>query len=70
MKFKYIGPDGQKSMELIIFGIMSKDEELKQNTVYEVPDDNKTLITGLNEHGWFEIVHEPKKPSKTKKGEK
>lgn len=70
MKFKYIGPDGQKSMELIIFGIMSKDEELKQNTVYEVPDDNKTLITGLDVHGLFERVPEKKPKTGKNKGEK
>ncbi len=70
MKYKYTGPDGQKSMELIIFKIMPKDEELKNGMIIEVPDDNQRLITGLDVHGLFErITEKPKKTIKKSGGD-
>ena len=56
MKFKYNGPDKHKSMDLVIFGIMDKTEELKKNQEIDVPDDNKTLISMLDTSGYFERV--------------
>lgn len=72
MKFKYNGPDKHKSMDLVIFGIMDKTEELKKNQEIDVPDDNKTLISMLDTSGYFERVEKevketkPKTKSKTK----
>lgn len=70
MLFKFTGQSGQKALELVVFGIMDKDEELKENQVIEVPDDNKRLVSSLDAHGLFTRVEKeepaPVKDKKTK----
>lgn len=63
MKFKYNGPDKHKSMDLVIFGIMDKTEELKKNQIITVPDDNERLISMLDTSGYFERVEKEIKPN-------
>lgn len=67
MKFQYTGPDGHKTLELVAFGIMEKDEELKKNQIIEVPDDNKRLFSCLDASGYFKRVKEESKPVKKPK---
>lgn len=64
MKFKYNGPDKHKSMDLVIFGIMDKTEELKKNQIITVPDDNERLISMLDASGYFERVERVEKEIK------
>lgn len=71
MKFKYNGPNGHKSLDLVAFQIMDANEELKKNQIIEVPDDNKRLISMLDTSGYFErIEKEAKEEKKTKKATK
>ena len=70
MKFKYNGPDKHKSMDLVIFGIMDKTEELKKNQIITVPDDNERLISMLDASGYFERVERVKKEEKEIKPKK
>lgn len=80
MKFKYNGPDKHKSMDLVIFGIMDKTEELKKNQIIDVSDKYKKLISMLDASGYFERVErvgkeekevkpQPKQKTKQKKGD-
>jgi hypothetical protein len=68
MKFQYTGPDKHKTLELVAFEIMEKDEELKKNQIIEVPDDNKRLVSCLDASGYFKRVEkEESKPVKKPK---
>jgi len=64
MKFKYNGPDKHKSMDLVIFGIMDKTEELKKNQIIDVSDKYKKLISMLDASGYFERVERVEKEIK------
>lgn len=70
MKFKYNGPDKHKSMDLVIFGIMDKTEELKKNQIIDVSDKYKKLISMLDTSGYFERVEKEEKEIKPKKQER
>jgi len=70
MKFKYNGPDKHKSMDLVIFGIMDKTEELKKNQIIDVSDKYKKLISMLDASGYFERVERVKKEEKEIKPKK
>jgi hypothetical protein len=56
-------------MELIIFGIMGKEDELTHGMELEIPDNNETLVTGVTVSGLFTEIEE-NKPKKTKGGKK
>lgn len=76
MKFKWIGGNGFKSIDLVLYKIMAPNEQLYTGKIIEVPDDLTVLIERIKINGNFEVYNEPKKgynkPSKNenKKNEK
>lgn len=68
MKFRYNGQDNCFCLELLAFKIMDKSELLKKGMVFDVPDDNTTVISALDNNGLFERVNTTTK--KVKKEEK
>ena len=71
MKFKYTGKSGTKDLDLVLYGLMTPDEELINGMVFEVPDTSKDLIKRIKTNGNYVIYHEPRKPvvKKSKKKE-
>ena len=72
MKFKWIGGNGFKDLDLVLNDIKTPDEQLFTGSIIEVPDSNKELISRLKVSGNYEEFIEPKKfikPKKVKKNE-
>lgn len=51
MDFKYIGGNGFKDIDLVIYGIMEKNDELVSGMTFTVPDEKKSLIKRLKLNG-------------------
>lgn len=51
MDFKYIGGNGFKDIDLVIYGIMEKNDELVNGMIFTVPDEQKSLIKRLKVNG-------------------
>lgn len=51
MDFKYIGENGFKDIDLVIYGIMDKHDELVNGTTFTVPDEKISLIKRLKVNG-------------------
>ena len=66
MKFRYNGKR-MGNVQLAVAGVIGMGECLKKGEVYDVPDDNKELITGCKLHPYFEEVANVKKQSKKEK---
>lgn len=51
MDFKYTGENGFKDIDLVIYGIMDKDDELVNGMIFTVPNEQKSLINRLKVNG-------------------
>jgi hypothetical protein len=51
MNFKYVGETGFKDIDLVIYGIMEKGDELVNGMTFTVPDEQKSLIKRLQVNG-------------------
>ena len=71
MKFIYTGDLPIKDIDLVLAGIFKPSDSIRKGTIFEVPDDNITLIQRVGVSGCYEKYIEPKKPVyKTKKKNK
>ena len=61
MKFKWIGGNGFKDLDLAIAGIMKPNVQLFYGRVIEVDDSNTGLIERLKVNGNYKVYVEPKK---------
>lgn len=64
MKFKWIGGNGFKDIDLVLAGIKKQNQQLYTGMIIEVPDDEEHLIQRLQVNGNYEVYNEPKKVSK------
>ena len=67
MKFKWIGGNAYKDIDLVLNGIMKPNQQLFKGQIIEVPDSNKYLINRIKINGNYEVYNEPKKVIKPKK---
>ena len=70
MKFKYVGKLPLKNADLVLAGIFKKNDVLVEGTVFEIPDNNQTLISRIRLSGNYVEYQEPKKIGRPKKEEK
>ena len=61
MKFIYTGQLPIKDVDLTLAGILKPNESIYNGTVFEVPDENKSLIQRVKLSGVYEPYVEPKK---------
>ena len=61
MKFKYIGEDDCFCIELLAYKLVSRDENLKNGQVIEVPDDLTRVVKSLYANGQFVRIKDNKK---------
>ena len=64
MKFKYIGEDDCFCIELLAYKLVSRDENLKNGQVIEVPDDLTRVVKSLDANGQFVRIKDNKKVTK------
>lgn len=70
MKFKWVGGNGFKDIDLVLAGIKTQDQQLYTGMIITVPDSEERLIRRLKVNGNYEVYNEPKKfkkPLKIKK---
>mgnify|MGYP004448409331 CR=1 FL=1 len=67
MKFKYTGNDNTFCLELVAYGIMKKNEYLKNGMVVEVPDGNEVVLNAVKANGLFQPIYNETKKIKTNK---
>lgn len=70
MKFKWIGGNGFKDIDLVLAGIKKQDQQLYTGMVIDVPDEEARLIRRLKVNGNYEVYNEPKKVKKPLKFKK
>ena len=70
MKFKWIGANHMKDIDLVLYKIMTPQEELMTGKIIEVPDKEKALIRRIKINGNYEVYVEPKKYIKPTKKDK
>lgn len=61
MKFKYIGEDDCFCIELLAYKLVSRDENLKNGQVIEVPDGLTRVVKSLDANGQFVRIKDNKK---------
>ena len=66
MKFIYNGQLPIKDVDLTLAGIFKPEDTIVKGTVFEVPDNDKTLINKVKISGIYEPYIEPKKVIKPK----
>ena len=66
MKFKWIGGNGFKDLDLVLYKIMTPDDILVKGRVIYIPDDNNELIERIKISGNYVVYVEPPKPKKKK----
>ena len=64
MKFKYIGEDDCFCIELLAYKLVSRDENLKNGQVIDVPDDLTRVVKSLDANGQFVRIKDNKKVTK------
>ena len=64
MKFKYIGEDDCFCIELLAYKLVSRDENLKNGQVIEVPDELTRVVKSLDANGQFVRIKDNKKVTK------
>ena len=64
MKFKWVGGNGFKDIDLVLAGIKNQNQQLYTGMVIEVPDSEERLIRRLKVNGNYEVYNEPKKVKK------
>lgn len=70
MKFKWIGGNGFKDLDLAIAGVMKPNEQLFNGSIIEIDDSNTELIERIKVNGNYEVYTEPKKVGRPLKKEK
>lgn len=73
MKFKWIGGNGYKDIDLVLHKIMKPTDQLYKGKIINIPNSNKELIERIKINGNYEVYNEPKKfvkPKKDKEEEK
>lgn len=73
MKFKWIGGNGHKDIDLVLHKVMKPSQQLFKGTIVDVPDSNKELLQRIQINANYEAYNEPKKvklPKKEKTEEK
>ncbi|MCF0115997.1 MAG: hypothetical protein HUJ56_11655 [Erysipelotrichaceae bacterium] len=58
MKFKYIGSDNSKDLDLVVYKVLEPTDILMKGTIIEVPDNMKDLIRRLRINGSYEEIPE------------
>lgn len=68
MKYKFKGADDSFCIELLAYGIQSRNKYLNNGDIVDVPDDNSVVINALDASGVFErVTTAPKVDKKRKK---
>ena len=67
MKFKWIGGNGFKDIDLVLAGIMKPDEQLFNGTIIDIPDSNEGLLHRIQINGNYEVYAPSKKVNKLPK---
>lgn len=69
MKFKYIGVDNFRCLDLAIYNVASPRHRLNNGDIIEIPDTgaNQSLIRRMNVTAIFEPIEESKNMVKSKK---
>lgn len=70
MKFKWIGGNGHKDLDLVLSKVMSPQDILTKGRIIEIPDSETELIQRVQINGNYEVYVEPKKGGKPPKKEK
>lgn len=74
MKFRWIGDNGFKDLDLVIFKILTPQDVLFTGRIIEIPDNQTHLINRIKLNGNYEEYVEPPKkvlkPRKSKKKDK
>jgi hypothetical protein len=69
-KFKWIGGNGYKDIDLVLNKVMKPQQQLFNGMIIDVPDSNEYLINRIKINGNYEVYNEPKKVIKPKKEKK
>ncbi len=70
MKFKWIGGNGFKDLDLVLYKILTPSDELFTGRIIEIPDTQTQLINRIRLNGNYEEYIEPKKVIKPRKSKK
>lgn len=70
MKFKWIGANRVKDLDLVLAGVLKPSDELKKGMIIDVPDSKTQIIERIKVNGNYEVYSEPKKVTKPKKTDK
>lgn len=70
MKFEYIGSDGYRDLDLVIYKIMDKRDVMVKGTVIDVPDELTELIRRIKINGNYREVIPKISTKKSKKRNK
>lgn len=74
MKFKWIGGNGYKDIDLVLNKVMKPNDQLFNGMIIEIPNSNEYLINRIKINGNYEVYEEPKKkfvkPKKEKQNKK
>lgn len=66
MKFKWIGGNGFKDIDLVLAKVMKPNQQLFNGTIIDIPDSDKDLIQRIKVNANYEVYNEPKKFIKPK----
>ena len=67
MKFKWIGANRVKDLDLVLAGVLNPNDELKKGMIIDIPDSKAQIIERVQVNGNYEVYVEPKKVVKPKK---
>lgn len=70
MKFKWIGGNGFKDIDLVLNGVMKPNQQLFKGTIIDIPDDKQDLIRRVKINANYELFIEPKPKKKFTKPKK
>lgn len=70
MKFKWIGANRVKDLDLVLAGVLKPSDELRKGMIVEIPDSKAQIIERVQLNGNYEVYVEPKKVVKPKKANK
>ena len=67
MKFKWIGENAYKDIDLVLNKVMTPQQLLFKGSIVDIPDDNVELIQRIKLNAKYEVYEEPKRRFKPKK---
>lgn len=70
MKFKYVGQLPIKDGDLVLAEVFKPTDVITKGTIFDVPDDDISLIQRVKLNGYYEEYNEPKKVGRPKKEDK